>query len=178
MGRTRHIIAIDPGDTNNGFAYFKQDDSGVDLKIMKVCGPKELSDLLRVMWGLGQANMARPDFDATAKNPHSMFFVIENFRVDTHVRGKPDGAMFQWNEMFTSQMIGRVRLCAEWLEAPVFMQEPSILVQARRWSPISLPKGHIPDEKSAFLHGAHFMLTNRLIKTPEEVRMFGQETLG
>lgn len=174
MGRTRHIIAIDPGDKNNGFAYFKQDDSGVDLRLMKVCGPKELSELLLVIWGIGQARKATSDYDEFKNNPNDMYFVIENFRMDTHVRG----AVFQWNELHTSQMIGRVKLCAEWLDAPVFMQEPSILGMARKWSPIPLPKGHIPDEKSAFLHGAHFMMTKGLIKTADEIRMFGQETLG
>lgn len=171
----RHIFAVDPGDVNNGFCYFKHDSDTktADTKIMKVMGPKELSDMLKVIWGIGQAK--EPDFPGQP-NPHGMFFVIENFRSDTLVRG----AIFQWNEMLTSQMIGRVKMCAEWMNAPVYMQEPSQVLNPGRKIvfPIfgKLPK-HIPDEKSAFIHGVHWMLQKKLIQTIDQVTLFGQEKL-
>lgn len=176
MGKIRHIIAVDPGDVNNGFAYFKHDsENGVDLKIMKICGSKELSDLLRVIWGIGQ-NAWDSNPEEQPRNPANMFFVIENFRMDSNVRG----AVFQWNELLTSQMIGRVKLCAEWMDAPVFMQEPGpVLTQGRKWASSifgKLPK-HIPDDKAAFIHGAHFMMSKRLIQTVDQIRMFGQEAI-
>lgn len=170
---TKHIIAVDPGDVNNGFAYFKYfpESRTADLKIMKICGSKELSTLLKIIWGLGQA---KPN-EEQKTNPYNMFFVIENFRMDSHVRG----AVFQWNELLTSQMIGRVRLCAEWMDAPVFMQEPgNVLPLGRKWCPFKLPKGHIPDDKAAFIHGAHFMMSKNLIADVGQIKLFGQETIS
>lgn len=171
----KHIISVDPGDVNNGFCYFKYDTETekADLKIMKICGARELSDLLKVLWGIGQVpNESKPD-----KNPNQMYFVIENFRVDSMGRG----AIFQWNQMLTSQMIGRVKLCAEWLDAPVFMQEPAILAQGKRIvkGKVPLPKGngHLRDDVSAFIHGTHFMVSKNLIRTVDDISMFGQESI-
>ena len=169
----RHIFSFDPGDVNNGFCYFKHDSETkrADTKIMKVMGAKELSDMLKVIWGIGQAS--KPDFP-DQPNPHSMFFVIENFRMDSHVRG----AVFQWNELLMYQMIGRVKLRAEWMEAPVYMQEPGqVLRDGRMWAPFKLAKGHIRDDHSAWIHGVWWMLNKKLIRTVDQVTFFGQETL-
>lgn len=162
----KHIVSIDPGDVNNGFCYFKYnpETKTADTKIMKIMGAREVSTMLRMMWEIGQAGSTKA----------SIFFVIENFRVDSHIRG----AMFQWSEMLTSQMIGRIKLCAEWLEAPVYMQEPSnVLPMGRKWAPFKVPKGHIPDDKSAWIHGVHWMKSKGLITSPSQVTFFGQETL-
>jgi hypothetical protein len=166
----KHIIAIDPGDVNNGFCYFKYDTDTrkADLRIMEILGAKGLSDILKVMWGIGQAK----ERGSNENNPYDMFFVIENFRMDSMVRG----AMFQWNQMLTSQMIGRVKLCAEWLDAPVFMQEPAITANGRKFVARKLPK-HIPDDWSAFIHGAHFMLSKKLIQTVDQITLKGQGNL-
>lgn len=176
---TKHIIAVDPGDVNNGFCYFKYDGESrtADLKIMKVMGARELANILKVIWGIGQAGPKEPALKSNGDpkpNPNNMFFVIENFRMDTVHRG----AVFQWNELLTSQMIGRVKLCAEWMDAPVFMQEPSnVLPMGRKWCPFKLPKGHIPDDKAAFIHGAHFMMDKNLISTVDQIRIFEQEKI-
>lgn len=169
----RHIISVDPGDVNNGFCYFKHDSETktADTRIMKVMGPTELSEMLKVIWGIGQAK--EPDFP-DQPNPHSMFFIIENFRMDSQIRG----AVFQWSELLTSQTIGRVKLCAEWMNAPIYMQEPGpVLADGRKWSPWGkLPK-HIPDEKAAWIHGVWWMLNKKLIRTTDQVTFFGQEKL-
>lgn len=173
ISRTKHIISVDPGDVNNGFCYFKYfpESKTADLIIMKICGPTELSTLLKVIWGLGQRPSEEPK---PQNNPHNMYFVIENFRMDSHVRG----AVFQWNEMLTSQMIGRVKLCAEWMDAPVFMQEAAnVLPLGRKWVPFKVNKGHLRDDHSAFIHGVHFMMTKGLITDVSKVKLFGQETL-
>lgn len=178
----RHIIAVDPGDTNNGFCYFKYDNDRkiADVRVMQILSPKGLSDILKVMWGIGQTTprtlTLAPGEDQSnvcQSNPHNMFFVIENFRMDSNVRG----AVFQWNELLTSQAIGKVKLCAEWMDAPVFMQEPTILAQARRWAPFKIAKGHIKDDHSAFLHGAHFMMSKKLINTTDQITFKGEEKL-
>ncbi|GHF92211.1 hypothetical protein [Streptomyces griseosporeus] len=167
----RHIISVDPGDVHNGFCYFKHNDETgkADLKIREVLSGKQLSDMLKVIWGMAQVK----EPGENEKNPFNMFFVVENFRVDTKSRG----AIFQWKEMLTSEAIGRVKLCAEWAGAPVIMQEPSILPMGRKYSPWPVPKGHIPDDISAFIHGTHFMITKRLIRTTDDITLFGQDRL-
>lgn len=168
----KHIVSVDPGDVNNGFCYFKYDDQTktADLRIMTIIDGEGMSGLLKTLYEL---HRDRGPVDENKKNPSGFFFVVENFRMDSHVRG----AVFQWNELLTSQMIGRVKLCADWMGAPVFMQEPKILAGATRWGPWPrLPK-HIPDDKSAFLHGLHFMTSKNLIRTHDQVTMFGQERM-
>lgn len=170
----RHIIAVDPGDVNNGFCYFKHNSETktADLKIMEVLGAKGLGDVLKTLWHTREN--AKPD--GPRMNPHNMFFVIENFRMDSNVRG----AVFQWNELLTSQMIGRVRLCAEWLDAQVYMQEPGpVLSMGRKTCSglFKIPKGHIPDDQAAFMHGVHFMTSKKLIRTVNDITMFGQGKL-
>lgn len=173
MSKIKHIISIDPGDVNTGFCYFKYDPATkvADTRIMKIMGTKEVYDALRMLWGIGQ--VTEPDFPGQ-QNPNNMFFIIENFRMDSHVRG----AVFQWNELLTSQMIGAVKLCAGWLEAPVYMQEPSqVLPMGRKWAPFPVPKGHIPDDKSAWIHGVYWMMQKKLVFSPGSVKFFGQDTL-
>ena len=171
----RHIFSFDPGDVNNGFCYFKHDSERkvADLKVMKSMGITELTNMLKVIWGISQK--AEPAFPEQP-NPSSMFFVIENFRVDSHVRG----AIFQWSEMLTSEMIGRIKFCADLVNAPHYMQEPGNVLPGGRKTvfPVfgKLPQ-HIPDEKSAFIHGVHWMINKKLIRTIDQVVMFGQERL-
>lgn len=174
MPEFRHIISVDPGDSNNGFCYFKYDNERkiADLRVMQILSPKGLSDMLKVIWGIGQT-VPEEVRQETRSNPLRVYFVVENFRMDSHVRG----AVFQWSELLTSQAIGKVKLCAEWMDAPVFMQEPKILAQAQKWGPWGkLPK-HIPDDKSAFLHGQHFMTSKNLIRTVDQITFMGEEKL-
>lgn len=165
----RHVIAIDPGDVNNGFCYFTYDpqEKKADLKIMKIYDSDGLDDILKFIWGIRQAQ-------DTSTPESKMVFVCENFRMDSKIRG----AVFQWSELLTSQQIGRVKLAAKWCGAKVIMQEPKdVWPGARRWAPFPLPKGHPPDDKSAFCHGALFMMNNHMIRTVDQITFFGQETL-
>lgn len=160
--KPRHIFAFDPGEVNIGFAYFKWDPGTkkADTKIMKILNPTELDNWLKVVWGLAES----PHLDTT--------FVIENFRIDGQVRNK----VFQWSEVKTIRVIGKVELVADWTNSKRTFQEPTILGQARKWSPWKLPR-HIPDDKSAWLHGVHYMMKLELIRTTDDVTMFGQDTL-
>lgn len=164
----QHVIAVDPGDANNGFVYFKYDPETkkADTVIMQILTPEVLSKRLMQIWYIGQ----QPGYE-----PKNMHFVVENFRVDSHVRG----AMFQWNEMKTSKQIGKVEFVAESLGAPITLQEPAnVLAMGRKWGPWrKLPK-HIPDDKSAWLHGANYMMkTMKWFSTVDSITMFGQEML-
>lgn len=163
MAEAINIFAFDPGDVNNGFCFFKWDreTKKADLRIKKILSPEELRSFLKVVWGL-------------AESPETKcVFVIENFRVDTMVRG----AKFQFSEMLTSRAIGAIEMVANWTNSKVVFQEPgNVLPNARRWYPKKLNR-HIDDDVSAYMHGVHFMMTSNLIRTNDDVLWFGQETL-
>lgn len=159
------VFSFDPGDKNNGFCFISHDRETklTDVKIMKILNPVELRSMLKVIWGLAE--------DPNVK----CVFVVENFRIDTKIRE----AKFQWNEVLTVRAIGWVELTAEWTNSKLVIQEPNeVWPSARKWSPVPLPKGHPPDDKSALLHGLHFMMKAKLISTPDSVTIFGQETIG
>jgi hypothetical protein len=165
--RPRHIFAWDPGETNTGFVYFKWNPETklAETKIMKILNPKELDDWLKVVWGLASA----PELDTT--------FVIENFRID-NARNQ----FFQWSEVKTIRVIGKIEMMADWTGSKKKYQESGILAQGRKWAPAILkvpknPKTHIPDDKSAWIHGVKYMLDLQLIRTVDDVILFGQERL-
>jgi hypothetical protein len=165
---TRHVFAIDPGDKNNGFCYFKYDPETktADTKIMQVMDQKGVHDMLKIAWGVSQAD----------ESPE-LFFVVENFRVDSKSRG----AIFQWSEMETIRVIGAIELAAKWCNAKFVLQEPGeVWPLARKWAipyPFHRINKHPEDEKSAWCHGAKFMMRMRWIDTVDQVTMFGQERM-
>lgn len=162
----RHLWSVDPGDTNNGFCYFKYDTEAkqADVKMMHIFDGDGLENMLKTIWGIGAA---RPDYKP------ELHFVVENFRVDQSVRNK----VFQWSEVVTVRNIGKVEMVAKWLDAKFTLQEPSILSQARKYSPVRLNKGHIRDDHSALLHGIYYMLKRNWIATEDQVVLMGQERI-
>ena len=164
----RHLFSVDPGENNNGFCYFKYNmqEKKADTKIMKVCSREELEDILKVVWGIRQAS-------ANA----SITFVVENFRVDSKARN----AIFQWSEMETIRVIGALELAAKWCGANIVLQEPgSVWPLARKWAipyPFKRINKHPEDDKSAWCHGAKYMMDKKWINTVDQISMFGQERL-
>lgn len=160
------IIAIDPGDVRIGFAAFTYDPSKrqADLRMKEIIDVEGLYERLNC-------------FDGLTPPGTQHVFVVENFRVDSEVRG----AMFQWNEMLTSQVIGSVKYAAFRLnKSRVVIQEPAILAMARKWCDFPMPKrpsGHIKDDVSAYCHGAHFMMKANMIDTVKDILKFGQASL-
>jgi hypothetical protein len=112
-------------------------------------------------------------------------FVIENFRADVNnVSGRQgrtkSAGMFQWSEMKTSQLIGTLTYAAYRMnQSPVILQEPGqVLTMGRVWCDLPVPKkGHIPDDKSAYIHGAHYMMNAGLIDSVDDILKNGQERL-
>lgn len=166
----KHIIAVDPGDVRNGFCYFKYNTETkmADVRIMDIFTSKQLTENLLTIWGIGQPREGGKKPDLT--------FVVENFRVDSKVRGKA----FQWNEVLTARNIGKVEMLADWLGAPLVIQEPAnVLGMGRKIVSgiIKVSSGHLRDDHSAFIHGVHYMLNARLINTTDQITMFGQGAL-
>lgn len=167
----RHLFAIDPGDANNGFCYFKYDTETklADTKIKAIYDEDGLDDILLTVWGIGQAKNDRPKPE--------LYFVVENFRIDGHVRNK----VFQWSEVKTVRQIGKIKMLAKWLDAKFILQEPAnVLPMARKWAPkwVGMPKtGHPPDDAAAWCHGVHYMEKMRWISDPDKVIRNGQGRL-
>lgn len=164
----KHIFSFDPGDKNNGFCYFKYDTETkkADLRIMQIMTQDEIEDILKVAWGVSQAD-PKPE----------IYFVAENFRVDSMGRG----AVFQWSEMETIRIIGAIKLAAKWCGAKFILQEPGeVWPMARKWAvpyPFKRINTHPEDDKSAWCHGAKFMMKCRWINTVDQITMFGQERM-
>lgn len=134
----------------------------LDLKICQIVPGDQVYDMLELA-----ETMLQPGQKHT--------FVIENFRVDSEVRG----AMFQWSEMETSQMIGALKYAARRMNnSDVVMQEPGVVLgAAKRWAPFKWPKGHLSDDKSAYCHLAYYAFKNYLIDTTDDILVKGQEKL-
>lgn len=55
------------------------------------------------------------------------------------------------------RVIGQAESAAYRLGVPLIKQEPIILSIAAKWAGYKMPKGHIPDQDSAFLHGIYYL---------------------
>jgi len=160
------IFAIDPGDVRIGFAAFTYDAERrkADLRIKQIVDLPTLYQMFTLAEGMLQGDQRHT-------------FIVENFRTDTQVRG----VTFQWNEMLTSQCIGAVKYAAYRLnDSPVIMQEPRILAMGRKWCDFPVPKnpnGHIKDDTSAYIHGAHWMISKGMIDNVDDILKFGQESM-
>lgn len=158
------ILSFDPGEVNVGFCMLQYDEAirKADLRYMAILRPEQTFEMLELAEGL-----LKPD--------GTHIFVIENFRVDEKVRG----ARFQWSEMKTIRMIGALEYAARRMnKSPVILQEPGpVLSGARNWAPFRWPKGHLPDDKSAYCHAAYYMMKRRMIDSVDDILDKGQEKL-
>lgn len=157
------ILAFDPGEKNIGFAMFSYnaEEKMADLKALKVLSKRELYTILAMAEGL-------------LKEGKKHTFVIENFRVDSRVRG----VNFQWSEMETIRVIGSLEYAAFRMnDSPVVFQEPRILGMGRKWCDLKVNKGHIQDDVAAYMHGAYYMMSAGMIGGVSQIRKFGQESL-
>lgn len=160
-------MAFDPGDKNNGFCMFAvdQEKPKADLRIKTILDPSALHSMLKVLWGTADTDDTR------------CVFVVENFRVDTMARGRTNQMTFQWNEVKTSRVIGKIELIADWTGSEIVYQEPRVLDMGKRWCDFKVNKSHIQDDVSAYIHGAYYLMRNELVQTVEDISKFGQETM-
>lgn len=143
-------------------ASYDEERRKLDLKICRIIQGSQVYDMLELAETLLQPGQTHT-------------FVIENFRVDSEVRG----AMFQWSDMETSQMIGALKYAARRMNnSEVVVQEPGVVLgAAKRWAPFKWPKGHLPDDKSAYCHLAYWAMKRGLIDTTDDILKKGQEML-
>lgn len=158
------ILTFDPGEARIGFAMaqYLPEARKLDLKMCRIVPASELYDMLSLAEG-----MLKPGQKHT--------FVVENFRIDSKVRG----AVFQWSEMQTVRQIGALEYAAKRMnDSPVILQEPGVVLgAAKRWAPFKWPKGHLPDDKSAYCHLAYHAMKAGLIDTTDDILEGGQEKM-
>lgn len=173
------IISVDPGEVRIGFCMFKYDPESkkADLRIKQILnGPSELYDLLKVAQGLGGVET----------------IVCENYRTrppdNPNPRGRSPYGRSQgggvisvkdfWSEQLTIRVIGACEMYAQWQGAKFVTQEPKdVLPMGRKWCDYPVPKsstGHIKDDVSAYIHGAHYMMKRGMIRGVEDITKFGQ----
>lgn len=168
------IIAWDPGEKNIGCAMFSYNEEArtANLMFKRILTRDTMYKVLELAEGMLLNENQR----------HT--FVIENFRIDPNnvANRNPRGrssAMFQWSEVETSQVIGALRYAAFRMnQSDVVMQEPGILAMGRKWCDFKVPKGHIPDDVSAYIHGLHYMMKYGLINSTDDVIREGQTRLS
>lgn len=177
------IISVDPGESRIGFCLFRYDPETkkADLRTKVILnGPSELYGLLTIAEGLGgKINTV----------------VCENYRIRPPVNPNPrshspygrsqSGGMLSakdfWSEALTIRVIGACEYFAQRVEADFVIQEPKILAMGRKWCdfPVSQnPKTHIPDDIAAYIHGAHFMMNARMIRSVDDITKFGQDVIA
>jgi len=72
-----------------------------------------------------------------------------------------------------SQVIGQIKNRARQLDLPqsrIIEQQPAILPIAAKWAGFNMPKGHLPDDESAWLHGYYCLRQHGRVRTSLELR--------
>lgn len=122
-----NVLSVDPGDKRVGWALWTE--SG-ELKGNGILDPdKFLSMLIRTN---GLSTIITEDW---------------RLRKERQKAGRP---------MLSSEVIGMLRYHAEATGCALIRQNPGILRITAMHADIKLPKGHIPDDVSAYLHGYWF----------------------
>lgn len=85
-------------------------------------------------------------------------FIIEEYRVFN------DKFNHQGDKVQTAQVIGNLKGWARRHSVQVIEQRPDCRVPAAAWAGVTLPRGHMPDWQSAFLHGYFYLYNNDIIK--------------
>jgi hypothetical protein len=182
------IISVDPGEKNIGICLFKYDTEKkkADLRVKTILsGPEALFDVLAVAEGMVSAGSKINTV------------VCENYRIrpvdESYNRKSPSRSPYGrsqsggistkdfWSEVLTIRVIGACQFFAYRVGAEFVLQESRILAMGRKWCDFPVPQSpssHIKDDISAYIHGVHYMVQQRMIRGVDDVTKFGQEKLG
>lgn len=138
------LWAIDPGK-HCGLSVFDWV-SGTHLKSIK------LEDYVLLNMLTQEANIGRIEC-----------IVIEDFI--------SRGGITRGSRNEASQIIGAVKLSARGNSISVIRQEPGVRTTAAKWAGVRVPKGHMPDEMSSYLHGVYYLRKQGKFKTVLERKM-------
>lgn len=115
---------------------------------------------------LGNGKMQEKDFEAflqglTQKDyPNEIVaFIVEEYRIYGHKAQAHIGS-----KVGTAQCIGKIKMIARMINTPVVEQPATFLKITAKWAGVKLPKGHVPDALSAYLHGYHYLHQQGIIE--------------
>jgi hypothetical protein len=159
------IIAIDPGAVNTGVAMFRYDSEAKKahmfyLKILHEDAEKQIMSVI-------------------GKSEPKHTVVLEAFRnaMSTGNFRNRKSANMTAAELATNKLANKIKATAAGNGHELILQEPSILAMGKKWCDYKLPKGHIPDDKSAYIHGVYYMMKAGLIRTTDDIVKFGQAVM-
>lgn len=139
------ILSIDPGDTT-GVATWTELGECVRTEEM------DLDTVLSTLSKLRGSGISK--------------IVYEDFLLYQHKAQQQTGSRF-----VASQVIGAIKLSAYMNRITLIRQPAGILRVTGMHARLTLPKGHIPDRMSAYLHGFHYF--ESLGMTPTQLRELG-----
>jgi len=137
------VVAFDPGK-NTGISYWNWE-TGEHLRSIRTLG-LELTQLY---------------VGSIVKGPIK-WMIIEKYIPNQQVKRADLGEALQ--------VIGMVKGAGAAHNIPVVEQMPADRLIAAKWAEVRIPRGHMPDDLSAYLHGYYFMRTRQRIQTPLEAR--------
>jgi len=127
----KYILAVDPGK-RNGLAIFQDEKDG----------------LLQCNWAATVEGLI--DYLHGAMQRMSLSVIVaEDFII---APGKNNGSRGE-----AMQVIGILKFAAKLFDIPLVLQRPELRLHAAKWAGETIPKGHMPDEQSARLHGIYYM---------------------
>lgn len=148
-----------------------------------VGGPRDLNDALIMVEGLAKPGQistvvcenyrirADGDSDPTKRAAYGR----SRYAAQKHdVISKRDF----WSEVKTIRVIGAAEFFAQRVKAEFVIQEPAVLGMGRKWCDFPITTKHIPDDISAYIHGAHFMMKSGLIRSVADISKFGAFNQG
>lgn len=127
-----YILAIDPGGARCGYALYEHEGKDRDSTLVQsgIVTFDSLTDFLQ-------------------QRTYATVVVCESYIIRPGLNHGSSGK--------TMQAIGQIQMWGKSLGIPVVMQSPTCLVVAHKITGIPKPKGHLPDDKSAILHGAYWL---------------------
>lgn len=96
----------------------------------------------------------RDNLERLGRLPH--LIIMESYRVMSAKKN-------MGSTMETAQLIGATKEFARRHKIQLVEQPSSILSTAHLWSGIPKPKGHLPDWKSAYLHGFYYLTRHNIM---------------
>lgn len=74
-----------------------------------------------------------------------------------------------WSSLETVRVLGAIEFWAYAKQCPIHFTSPTNLKIGMMWAGLRVPKGHIPDEQSAYAHGVWWLQKNG-IRNPQQFR--------
>ena len=135
LDKIPHYLSFDPGKST-GVAYW--DDKGVCYRVLEVSF-EELIDVFQEITSLIKKQNRAP-----------IGIIYERFQLWK-------GRNQEGDRLITVQVIGAIKTFAKMNETLIAENKQQDRLIAAKWSGSKVPKGHMPNWQSAYLHGYYYL---------------------